>query len=55
MRKSEKGVQTTINDAYMKELRENACVDIARWMYEAAISFNAVSYEIFNAAVQSIG
>ncbi|XP_065621278.1 uncharacterized protein LOC136064046 [Quercus suber] len=55
MEKSGKGVQTTINDAYKKELREKAYVDIARWMYEAAISFNAVNYDSFNAAVQSIG
>ncbi|KAL4653643.1 hypothetical protein ACB092_01G319700 [Castanea dentata] len=55
MGKSGKGVQTTINDAYKKELREKACVDIARWMYEAAIPFNAVNYDSFNAAIQFIG
>ncbi|KAL4638941.1 hypothetical protein ACB092_03G182200 [Castanea dentata] len=55
MGKSGKGVQTTINDAYKKELREKACVDIAKGMYEAAIPFNAVNYDSFNAAIQSIG
>ena len=45
MGKSGKGVQTIINDAYKKELREKACVDIARWMYEVAIPFNAVNYD----------
>ena len=51
---SGKGVQT-INDAYKKELREKAHVDIARWMYEAAIPFNVVNYDSFNVAIQSIG
>ncbi|KAM3754067.1 hypothetical protein ACB098_03G139600 [Castanea mollissima] len=55
MGKSGKGVQTTINDAYKKELREKACVDIAKGMYEAAIPFNAVNYDSFNVAIQSIG
>ena len=55
MGKSGNGVQTKINDAYKKELREKACVDIARWMYEAAIPFNAINYDSFNAAIQSIG
>ena len=45
MGKSGKGVQTIINDAYKKELREKACVDKARWMYEVAIPFNAVNYD----------
>ena len=54
MRKSEKGVQTTINVSYNKELREKACVDIARWIYEAAIPFNVVNYGSFKAAIQSI-
>ena len=51
MGKSGKGVQTTINDSYNKELREKACVDITRWMYEAAIPFNVVNYDSFKAAV----
>ncbi|KAM3737671.1 hypothetical protein ACB098_09G074200 [Castanea mollissima] len=55
MGKSGKGVQTTINDAYKKELREKACVDIARGMYEVAIPFNAINYDSFNATIQSIG
>ena len=55
MGKSGKGVQTIINDSYNKELREKACVDIARWMYEAAIPFNVVNYDSFKVAIQSIG
>ena len=55
LEKSGKRVQTTINDAYKKELIEKTCVDIARWMYDAAIPFNVVNYDSFKAAVQSIG
>ena len=54
MRKSGKGVQTTINVSYNKELREEACVHIARWIYEAAIPFNVVNYDSFKVAIQSI-
>ena len=39
--------QTTINDAYKKEARERACTLITRWMYEAVIPFNAVTYPSF--------
>ena len=54
MRKSGKGVQTTINVSYNKELREEACVHIARWIYETAIPFNVVNYDSFKVAIQSI-
>ena len=54
MRKSGKGVQTTINVSYNKELREEACVHMARWIYEAAIPFNVVNYDSFKVAIQSI-
>ena len=54
MRKSGKGVQTTINVSYNKELIEEACVDIVRWIYEAAIPFNVVNYDSFKVAIQSI-
>lgn len=53
--KGGKGKQTTINDAYKKELREKACTDIARWMYEAAIPFNVVNHDSFKVAIESIG
>nr|XP_019703113.1 double-stranded RNA-binding protein 1 isoform X2 [Elaeis guineensis] len=51
----EMGKQTTINDAYKKELREKACADLARWMYEAAIPFEAMKLDSFRVAIESIG
>ncbi|RVW75243.1 hypothetical protein CK203_047186 [Vitis vinifera] len=47
--------QTTINDAYKKEARERACTLITRWMYEAAIPFNAVTYPSFQPMIEAIG
>ncbi|RVW16137.1 hypothetical protein CK203_074327 [Vitis vinifera] len=47
--------QTTINDAYKKEARERACTLITRWMYEAAIPFNAVTYLSFQPMIEAIG
>ncbi|RVW75586.1 hypothetical protein CK203_056441 [Vitis vinifera] len=47
--------QTTINDAYKKEARERACMFITRWMYEAAIPFNAVTYPSFQPMIEAIG
>ncbi|GAV89458.1 DUF659 domain-containing protein [Cephalotus follicularis] len=52
---SEKGKQTTLNDAYKKELREKACADLARWMYEAAIPFNVINFDSFRVAIESVG
>ncbi|XP_034695709.1 uncharacterized protein LOC117921866 [Vitis riparia] len=46
--------QTTINDAYKKEARERACMLITRWMYEAAIPFNAVTYPSFQPMIEAI-
>ncbi|KAJ9132775.1 hypothetical protein P3X46_033612 [Hevea brasiliensis] len=54
-RKNSKPKQTTINEACKKELRKKACKDIARWMYDAAIPFNAVNYPSFQVMVESIG
>ncbi|RVW13361.1 hypothetical protein CK203_095743 [Vitis vinifera] len=47
--------QTTINDAYKKEARERVCTLITRWMYEAAIPFNAVTYPSFQPMIEAIG
>ena len=47
--------QTTINDAYKKEARERACMLMTRWMYEAAIPFNAVTYPSFQLMIEAIG
>ena len=47
--------QTTINDAYKNEARERACMFITRWMYEAAIPFNAVTYSSFRPMIKAIG
>ena len=53
--RSGKMAQTTINDAYKKEARERASSLIARWMYVAAIPFNAVTYPSFQPMVETIG
>ncbi|KAL4291295.1 hypothetical protein GQ457_14G000080 [Hibiscus cannabinus] len=48
------GKQKTINETYKKEQREKACVDFARWMYDAAIPFNALNHPSFKVAINSI-
>ena len=45
--RSGKMTQTTMNDAYKKEAREGAFSLISRWMYDAAIPFNVVTYPSF--------
>ncbi|WJZ98654.1 hypothetical protein VitviT2T_017165 [Vitis vinifera] len=54
-RRNRKMNQTTINDAYKKEARERACMIITRWMYEATIPFNAVTYPSFQPMIEVIG
>nr|CAN68889.1 hypothetical protein VITISV_030929 [Vitis vinifera] len=54
-RRSRKMYQTTTNDAYKKEARERACMFITRWMYEAVIPFNAVTYPSFQPMIEAIG
>ncbi|XP_058005456.1 uncharacterized protein LOC131181417 [Hevea brasiliensis] len=48
--------QTTIdeNSPAKKELRERACVAIARWMYDVGIAFNAVNYDSFGEMIRTI-
>ena len=46
--------QTTMNDAYKKEARERACFLISRWMYDATIPFNAVTYPSFQPMIEAI-
>ncbi|RVW18507.1 hypothetical protein CK203_102863 [Vitis vinifera] len=53
-RMSGKMNQTTINDAYKKEARERDCMLITRWMYEAVIPFNAVTYLSFQPMIEAI-
>ncbi|RVW64249.1 hypothetical protein CK203_046332 [Vitis vinifera] len=55
IRRSGKMNQTTINDAYKKEARERACMPITRWMYEAPIPFNAITYPSFQPTIEAIG
>ncbi|RVW61548.1 hypothetical protein CK203_066203 [Vitis vinifera] len=38
-----------------KEARERACTLITRWMYEAAIPFNAITYPSFQPMIEVIG
>ena len=47
--------QTTMNDAYKNEARERACFLISRWMYDAVIPFNAVTYPSFQPMIKAIG
>nr|CAN61552.1 hypothetical protein VITISV_020996 [Vitis vinifera] len=54
-RRSGKINQTTINDAYKKETRERACILITRWMCEAVIPFNVVTYLSFQPMIEAIG
>ena len=54
-RKNGKMNQTTINDAYKKEARERVCMLITRWMYEATIPFNAITYPSFQPMIEAIG
>ncbi|RWR75320.1 hypothetical protein CKAN_00369600 [Cinnamomum micranthum f. kanehirae] len=51
------GKQTRIdaNDPYRKELREQACIRFARWMYDAGIPFNAVNCDSFGLMIEAIG
>lgn len=46
--------QTTLNEAYKKEVREKAVLSIARWLYDAAIPLNAITYPSFREMVNDI-
>nr|CAN82415.1 hypothetical protein VITISV_039152 [Vitis vinifera] len=46
--------QTTINDAYKKEAKERTCMLVIRWMYEADIPFNAITYLSFQPMIEAI-
>ncbi|KAL4377320.1 hypothetical protein GQ457_02G039950 [Hibiscus cannabinus] len=48
------GKQRTINETYKKEQRENACANFAKWMYNAAIPFDTLTYPSFKVAIDSI-
>ena len=52
--RSGKMTQTTMNDMYKKEARERSCSLIARWMYDVAIPFNAVTYPSFQPMIEAI-
>ena len=49
-----KNTQTTINNAYKKEAKERADILFCRWMYDAAIPFNAVNYASFQPMLKAI-
>ena len=51
-RRSGKMKQTTTNDAYKKESRERTCILITRWMCEAIIPFNVVTYPSFQPMIE---
>ncbi|XP_059667593.1 uncharacterized protein LOC132313007 isoform X2 [Cornus florida] len=47
--------QSSIKDAYKKKLRDRVCKQLARWMYDAGISFDAVNYDSFPIMIEAIG
>ncbi|KAF7808379.1 hypothetical protein G2W53_035122 [Senna tora] len=55
-RKASRGKQTTLYvfDAYKKEVEKKACRQVARWMYDAGMPFNAVNYGSFATAIEAI-
>ena len=52
-----KGKQTRLgeNDFAKKELRARVCRSFARWMYDADIPFNAVTYDSFKVFIETVG
>ena len=54
-KKEDKGKQTTINEVCKKELRNKACRELAKWMYDVGIPFNVMNYPSFAAAIEAIG
>ncbi|XP_057964619.1 uncharacterized protein LOC131155470 [Malania oleifera] len=55
VRKEGKMKQTSINEAWKKELRKKPIGDFARWVYDAGIPFNAVRLSSFAVTLESIG
>src|SRR4051812_20996304 len=51
----QKQKQTTIDNAYNKKSEKIAHTRIARWMYDAGITFNAVNYDSFAPMFEAIG
>ncbi|CAI9299642.1 unnamed protein product [Lactuca saligna] len=49
------GRQQTINEVCQKDLRDKVCREIARWFYDAAIPYNATTYNSFKLMVEVIG
>ncbi|XP_052203350.1 uncharacterized protein LOC127808780 [Diospyros lotus] len=47
--------QAAISETCKKELRDKAYREIAKWFYDAGISFNAAKLESFSLAVEAIG
>ncbi|TXG73396.1 hypothetical protein EZV62_001975 [Acer yangbiense] len=43
------------NDASKKVFRDRACKCFARWMYDAAVPFNAVKHDSFQAFIEAVG
>lgn len=50
-----KGGQTTLGDKWKNQAREDACVYIARWVYEAGVPFNVCSLPSFDHMLQAKG
>lgn len=54
-RKNGQGRQQTINEVCRKELRDKVCHEIGRWFYDAAIPYNAATYDSFKVMIEAIG
>ena len=54
-KKKKKNTKTTINNAHKKEAKERYDILFCRWMYDAAIPFNAVNYASFQPMLEAIG
>ncbi|XP_035844823.1 uncharacterized protein LOC110935381 [Helianthus annuus] len=48
------GRQQTINEICKRELRGNACKEIARWFYDAGIAFHAATYDSFKSMLEAV-
>ncbi|GJZ70672.1 hydroxyproline-rich glycoprotein family protein [Tanacetum coccineum] len=48
------GRQQTINRVCKKELRNNACKEMAKWFYDAGLPFNAATYDSFHITMEAV-
>ncbi|KAI7752799.1 hypothetical protein M8C21_021751, partial [Ambrosia artemisiifolia] len=49
------GRRQIVSEVCNKELRDKACIEIAKWFYDAGIPSNAATYDSFNTMIEAIG